>query len=85
MRKSERRTATKVADHVPTFHTNVPGVVGKLGEGLNLRECVITRLRHRACDGEGPFVEIHSGVVDIVAINGKLTGGSEVRVSKRRR
>src|SRR6266576_836707 len=50
---------------------------------MNLGQCVISRLLHRACHSESPVVEIHAGVVDVVVVDGELFEGSQVGVSKR--
>src|SRR5438309_9685457 len=61
----------KAPDNVPSLDANMPRVLPELGQNLNLRHCVVSRLLHCAANGEGPIVEIHSGIVDVIAIDRK--------------
>src|SRR5208282_4599403 len=55
------------------------------GQGLNLRESVISRLLHLARHRERPLVEINFGVIDVVVVDGKLVERSEGGIGKRGR
>src|SRR5437879_312193 len=55
----------------------MPRVLPKFGQRLDLRQRVVSRLLHCAANGEGPIVEIHSGIVDVIAIDRKPGEGRE--------
>ncbi len=64
--------AAEPANHVPSLDANMPCVLRTLGQGLNLRESVLSRLLYRARHRESPLVEIHLGVIDVVVVNREL-------------
>src|SRR5271157_2502191 len=73
------------ANYVPSLHANMPCVLRELGQSLNLRESVIARLLYLTSHRESPLVEINSGVIDVVVVDGKLVERSEGGIGKRGR
>src|SRR5947209_1391622 len=49
----------------------MPRVLPEFAQRLDLRQRVVSRLLHRAANGKGPIVEIHSGIVDVIVIDRK--------------
>src|SRR5712692_7654634 len=76
---------TEAPNHIPSFDADMASVLGELGKALNLGQSVISRLLYQARHGEGTLVEIHFGVIDVVAVNGELFEGGQVNVGKRGR
>src|SRR5437667_9794997 len=71
LQKIRQPRAAKAPDDVPSLDANMPRVLPELGQRLDLRQRVVSRLLHCAANGEGPIVEIHSGIVDVIAIDRK--------------
>src|SRR5208282_5428087 len=76
---------TEAANHVPSLNANMPCILREPGQGLNLRQRVISRLLHLARYRERPLVEINFGVIDVVVVDGKLVEWSEGEIGKRGR
>ena len=76
---------TEPANHVPSLHANMPCILRELGQSLNLRESVISRLLHRTCHRQSPLIEINFGVIDVVVVDGKFVERSEGGIAKRGR
>src|SRR5438132_13365871 len=75
LQKIRQPRAAKAPDDVPSLDANMPRVLPELGQRLDLRQRVVSRLLHCAANGEGPIVEIHSGIVDGIAIDTKTGKG----------
>src|SRR5213080_5612206 len=65
----------KAPDNVPSLDANMPRVLPESGQRLNLRQRIVSRLLHCAANGKCPIVEIHSGIVDVIAIDRKSGKG----------
>src|SRR2546425_4550068 len=71
LQKIRQPRPAKAPDNVPSLDANMPRVLPKFGQRLDLRQRIVSRLLHCAANGEGPIVEIHSGIVDVIAIDRK--------------
>src|SRR5207245_4831178 len=71
LQKIRQPRPAKAPDNVPSLDANMPRVLPEFGQRLDLRQRVVSRLLHCAANGEGPIVEIHSGIVDVIAIDRK--------------
>src|SRR5438046_6075918 len=71
LQKIRQPRPAKAPDNVPSLDANMPRVLPELGQRLDLRQRVVSRLLHRAANGEGPIVEIHSGIVNVIVIDRK--------------
>src|SRR5207248_8352350 len=85
LQKVHQPCAAKAPDNIPSLDADVPRVLPEPGQRLDLRQRVIPWLLHRAANGEGPFFEINSGIVDVVVVNGKFGKGRNLRIGKRMR
>src|SRR2546428_8201689 len=84
LQKIRQPRPAKAPDNVPSLDANMPRVLPEFGQRLDLRQRVVSRLLHCAANGEGPIVEIHSGIVDVIAIDRKPAKGVSSESSKVR-
>src|ERR1019366_7756779 len=73
---------TEPANYVPSLDANMPCVLRELGQSLNLRESVMTRLLHLTSHRESPLAEIHLRIIDVVIINRELIERGQVGLTK---